>query len=154
MKETYYEWGEAIHFTPTDERYEFSTYPQYLKSDHWITTREKLLDFVTRCQVCGDRAEVFHIHHANYENLWEEKPEDLIVVCPECHEFIHKRNFVTIREARMNWSCEVRDEILQRAGEIWAKETQKPINERDWSKHEEIMVENRDHLKTCETCSQ
>lgn len=35
--------------------------------------------------------ESFHVHHITYERRGWERLEDLVLLCPECHEMIHAR---------------------------------------------------------------
>lgn len=66
-------------------------YQEYLKTSHWKFVREFMKSVCNnRCQLCGHKKEVVHVHHNNYENLWEEREIDLIVLCPECHHIYHK----------------------------------------------------------------
>jgi 5-methylcytosine-specific restriction endonuclease McrA len=61
----------------------------YIRSDAWRIKREQALRRAGyRCQVCGDKHGPKQVHHNNYQNLGNEKPEDLIVVCSWCHFWI------------------------------------------------------------------
>ena len=40
------------------------------------------------CQNCGKDYDL-QVHHKTYENLGEEKEEDLLLVCKNCHSKIH-----------------------------------------------------------------
>lgn len=66
-----------------------SRYHEYLRSDRWRAVREGALERAGhRCQVCngGDRLQV---HHRTYVNLGAERPEDITVLCDDCHELYH-----------------------------------------------------------------
>lgn len=64
-------------------------YQKYLTSEKWKNIREKVKErdnFL--CQQCKlKKAE--EVHHLNYENVFNEKMEDLISVCSECHMELH-----------------------------------------------------------------
>jgi hypothetical protein len=43
-----------------------------------------------RCQICYNLIEKgYHIHHLTYENIGNEKDEDLLFLCEKCHDEIH-----------------------------------------------------------------
>ena len=67
-------------------------YQKYIQSPEW---KEKALKAKERtgwrCQICnrhGDRKQL-HAHHRTYERLGNELPEDITVLCPDCHEKFH-----------------------------------------------------------------
>ena len=62
----------------------------YLKSEHWKTLRtEALLKKKARCMVCKSE-EHLDVHHMRYRSLWDVKVKDLLVLCRDCHEKVHK----------------------------------------------------------------
>lgn len=64
-------------------------YHQYLESPEWKEKRELIFKrdgYI--CTKCKSRS-AFHAHHLTYENIFNEKLEDLISVCAECHSQIH-----------------------------------------------------------------
>jgi len=65
------------------------TYKQYCLTIHWQEIRRQIFKKRGhRCQICGlPKGRV--VHHLTYENLYDEKDEDLLVVCPLCHLWIH-----------------------------------------------------------------
>lgn len=64
-------------------------YLEYLQSDHWQETRKAALERAGhRCQVCATTTQL-EVHHNSYENLWNEKPEDLVVLCRKHHQLFH-----------------------------------------------------------------
>jgi len=65
-------------------------YQVYLLSDEWKETKEKAYKFHgPRCMKC--RAETnLQVHHATYENIYDEKLSDLVILCETCHELLHK----------------------------------------------------------------
>lgn len=67
-------------------------YAEYLRSPEWQETRAAAMERSGhRCQLCGqdDPKTVFDVHHNTYENLGEELPIDLIVLCRRCHTIHH-----------------------------------------------------------------
>lgn len=61
-----------------------SDYLEYLKSDHWKTFRQTVLEFWGhRCALCysDDKMDV---HHRVY-NLYAEKMTDCLALCRRCH---------------------------------------------------------------------
>jgi hypothetical protein len=64
-------------------------YRKYIKSQEWRTKAEEAkVSAGNRCQVCNrSRAEVqLDAHHRTYERLGNELPEDITVLCRECHQ--------------------------------------------------------------------
>ncbi|NIN36610.1 MAG: hypothetical protein GTO60_16565 [Gammaproteobacteria bacterium] len=69
-------------------------YQAYLQSDHWFIMRRKALKKAGfKCEQCGLGRDALplHVHHLNYDNLGNEKPEDLQVLCAYCHRFEHEK---------------------------------------------------------------
>lgn len=64
----------------------FSSYQNYLKSEHWLAFRSK---FTGRpCQGCDSLVRVA-LHHLTYERLGCELETDVMPLCWACHESIH-----------------------------------------------------------------
>jgi 5-methylcytosine-specific restriction endonuclease McrA len=42
-----------------------------------------------RCQVCNGKKRL-EAHHRTYDNLGHEKPEDITVLCHDCHELFSR----------------------------------------------------------------
>lgn len=65
---------------------------QYLNSPEW---RRKRLAALSRahysCEMCHASTNL-HVHHVSYKNLYREKPQDLVCVCPSCHTKIHEKH--------------------------------------------------------------
>jgi 5-methylcytosine-specific restriction endonuclease McrA len=60
-------------------------YKDYLRSERWRKTRiETLIARNCRCERCGAGG-VLEVHHRSYASLGAERPEDLEVLCRECH---------------------------------------------------------------------
>lgn len=64
-------------------------YQAYLSTDHWKNKRSTILEkrgcTCEKCEEWGNE-----IHHLTYDNLWNEKDEDLQVLCDDCHEATHR----------------------------------------------------------------
>lgn len=68
-------------------------YRMRLESREWKTLAKELKDFVhNKCQICGCSSPEsgLHVHHLSYNHLGTNKePEDLVVVCGDCHGTYH-----------------------------------------------------------------
>lgn len=67
-------------------------YQAYLKSDEWATIKIELLTMRGyNCEVCGRRFSFsfLHVHHLTYDNLYNEEPEDLQLLCGKDHMKAH-----------------------------------------------------------------
>ncbi|UMQ41623.1 MULTISPECIES: hypothetical protein [unclassified Chryseobacterium] len=69
-------------------------YHKYLESPEWKAKRELVFKrdgyICTQCK-CKP---AFHAHHLTYENIFNEKLEDLISVCADCHSKIHYKELM------------------------------------------------------------
>lgn len=68
-----------------------TTYTEYLKSPEWRKRADAALyraDY--RCQICNSRYSL-QVHHRTYEDLGNEDPIDLTVLCNKCHRLFSKR---------------------------------------------------------------
>jgi 5-methylcytosine-specific restriction endonuclease McrA len=65
-----------------------SFYKEYLASPHWETTRQAAIERAHgECALCGYRYSAkLEVHHRTYVRIGEELPEDLVVLCDECHD--------------------------------------------------------------------
>jgi len=64
-------------------------YKKYLQSDEWYQLKIDILEYRGhKCEKCG-RTKNLHIHHKHYENIYNEEPEDLIILCGLCHAKAH-----------------------------------------------------------------
>lgn len=74
-------------------------YATYLASPRWRVTRIWALALAGyRCQECRSKVEL-QVHHLNYENLGNEGPADLVVLCKPCHTL---RHFQTTEQMRLD----------------------------------------------------
>jgi 5-methylcytosine-specific restriction endonuclease McrA len=63
-------------------------YNEYIKSYRWKQRRDAAMQRAkSRCERCGfsDQSCKLEVHHVTYANFKNEKPEDLRVLCTECH---------------------------------------------------------------------
>lgn len=65
-------------------------YQEYLRTDEWKVRRDEMLERAGEsCQVCN-RSNRLEVHHRTYERRGNEAPEDLTVLCQECHGLFHR----------------------------------------------------------------
>lgn len=66
-------------------------YQEYLQTEHWRNKRKSALKRAKyKCQLCNNK-ENLQVHHNTYENRGNEKDEDLIVLCEDCHKKFHDK---------------------------------------------------------------
>lgn len=75
----------------------------YLKSEEWQNVRiEALAREGGKCQVCGEESIGNDAHHIWYpENIYLTKEHHLVILCRDCHNFVH-----AVRP-----ECKTRDEV-------------------------------------------
>lgn len=66
----------------------YTTYNEYLKSDHWLVFSKGVRRRI--CYCCGKRNLDLQVHHTTYERLGKEMPFDVETVCGGCHVAIHE----------------------------------------------------------------
>ncbi|OGP68123.1 MAG: hypothetical protein A2031_03720 [Deltaproteobacteria bacterium RBG_19FT_COMBO_43_11] len=60
-------------------------YKKYIQSLEWKKKRDKAFEILGRkCAKCK-RKDNLEVHHKNYENLYEERVNDVVVLCTICH---------------------------------------------------------------------
>ena len=64
------------------------TYENYLKSPAWKVKRDAVKQRDGGQCVCGTQAT--EVHHKTYDNIGKEPLSDLVALCKECHERVHK----------------------------------------------------------------
>jgi hypothetical protein len=67
-------------------------YAEYIKSSEWKRKADQAKeDAGFRCQLCNASGTetTLHAHHRTYENLGDELPEDITVLCADCHAKFH-----------------------------------------------------------------
>lgn len=70
-------------------------YSEYLHSESWTKTRDRIRQERKVCEMCGSDKEL-QVHHLTYESIGNEKDEDLILLCKNCHYAVHKGVYVVI----------------------------------------------------------
>ena len=68
-------------------------YYDYLQSNEWQVKRNQLFDLRGRvCERCNKdlNGKIADVHHKTYKNIFNEKMEDLEVLCRPCHQKEHK----------------------------------------------------------------
>lgn len=65
----------------------------FLKSEHWASLRaEALLRYKSKCVFCGHADFSNDVHHVHYpKDLYCNHLSQLIVLCRDCHEFVHQK---------------------------------------------------------------
>jgi 5-methylcytosine-specific restriction endonuclease McrA len=65
-------------------------YEQYLKTPEWQYRRHQMICFRERkCERCRRFSVQLHVHHRSYKRLGNEDPDDLEVLCEDCHREEH-----------------------------------------------------------------
>ncbi|MGL5348179.1 MAG: HNH endonuclease [Peptostreptococcaceae bacterium] len=69
---------------------ELGSYGDYLKSDKWNKFRKKVRRmYGNKCMMCNCNDKELHVHHNNYDNLYNESLIDVTLLCKDCHEKFH-----------------------------------------------------------------
>ena len=63
-------------------------YHRYLKSKKWKAIRMKIINERENCERCWGENRL-EIHHKTYKNVFNEKMEDLELLCHSCHQQHH-----------------------------------------------------------------
>lgn len=67
------------------------TYQQYLQSDHWKDVRSRFWASKlchNKCESCGATRNL-QVHHRSYTRLGNERLNDLMLLCGDCHWGTH-----------------------------------------------------------------
>lgn len=66
-------------------------YNAYIASPEWQEKRKEVFEHKwCACEACGS-TKYLHIHHGTYRRLYNEKIEDLFVLCGKCHTELHEK---------------------------------------------------------------
>jgi hypothetical protein len=78
----------------------FKSYDDYRKSPHWIEFRKAALERSKKaCERCGGSSGVvLQVHHLTYERIGRELPDDVQVLCKDCHTVAHTLRPLTHEE--------------------------------------------------------
>lgn len=61
-------------------------YQRRISSAQWKTLKRKVIEQRgSRCERCEQVSASLHLHHVHYRSLGSEQPEDVELLCPECH---------------------------------------------------------------------
>ncbi len=61
-------------------------YRQSISSEQWKILKRKVIEQRgNRCQRCGQEGASLALHHLHYRSLGTEQPEDVELLCRECH---------------------------------------------------------------------
>lgn len=75
-------------------------YEYYLGTIHWDKVRNwKKAMARHRCEIDPDHIGALHVHHLRYDHLGCEPPEDLQVLCDNCHRAQHGLARLQIKES-------------------------------------------------------
>ncbi len=75
----------------------YKDYNDYLLSDKWQQVKKDFREKVycdDSCFLCYYSGDKFQCHHWRYEKDWNnDRPENLILLCEECHKTVHSIEF-------------------------------------------------------------
>ncbi len=63
-------------------------YYEYLNKFHWTAVSEQMKRLKLECFRCHTSSNL-QVHHITYVNMGDEKMDDLMVLCKECHKLAH-----------------------------------------------------------------
>jgi len=90
--------AEFNGFTNMDNSRNSGTMPyhEYIQTAEWRQKAELKKKSVNHCcQVCNS-SDNLHVHHRTYENMGNERDNDLTVLCKDCHQLFHKHRTIVI----------------------------------------------------------
>ena len=68
----------------------YGKYLRYIESEKWFILKNRIKKRdKNKCTKCNSNLNL-QVHHLTYENLFNEKDEDLITLCSKCHKDFHK----------------------------------------------------------------
>ena len=68
-------------------------YDEYLQTPEWKRRRKAAVAYAdSRCQLCNKEGEPLNVHHRTYDNRGAEMPQDLTVLCKDCHARHHGKD--------------------------------------------------------------
>jgi hypothetical protein len=87
--EPYYKLSKALYDSARLTELKQMDYKPYLQTEEWERKRRDAVERARGvCEKCGS-PDNLQVHHKTYERRGEELPEDLIVLCSECHKKEH-----------------------------------------------------------------
>ena len=101
-------------------------YIDYIKSKEWKKVRLGLFKLRgKKCEKCG-QTKLIHVHHLTYKNLFNEKPEDLQILCKKHHEDAHGRKFKKYKTKKTK-TVKVKRNPVTDEQKRWKKELKEQI---------------------------
>lgn len=78
------------------------TYKEYLLTTHWRNLKEKMYKskYKYECYSCKCKTKL-ELHHKTYKRIGNERLNDMIWLCRDCHEATHKVN----KQGTQLWKC-------------------------------------------------
>ncbi len=70
----------------------YKEYNDYIVSKEWYQLKIDILEKRGSCCERCNKSKPYNIlqlHHLTYERLFNEEPQDLILICPKCHRKEH-----------------------------------------------------------------
>src|SRR5688572_19238500 len=100
-------WRRPVRLKDAEQRFERAIaglrrlpYREYLQTAHWQRTRAlALIRAGHACSLCANPDDL-QVHHRSYARKGFEQPEDLIVLCGECHATHHRALALAAIDAR------------------------------------------------------
>jgi hypothetical protein len=86
-------WPELSRLvTPKKQEMDFQTlYRRYRQTDGWREKADAALAHARfHCQVCTSDDVPLDVYHRTYERIFQERPDDLIVLCESCHRALRE----------------------------------------------------------------
>ena len=94
------------------EKLGYSSYREYLSSDHWQGFRNKFLSWFRNrnngelfCEYCSAHDTILNVHHRTYKRLGAERIGDMVLLCRNCHEKVHKLKFSQNKKKLNLWQA-------------------------------------------------
>lgn len=116
--------------------------PQYkaaLQSKHWKRLKSLHMHWNEfRCAKCNryesEAGGPLELHHLNYERLGRERPDDTVLLCPECHEKADKvrAEDTRVRQAQRLYDARLDGWATKVYGEEWHSEQDPEAVARDF----------------------
>jgi hypothetical protein len=82
--------------SPKEKKENVEFYSWYIRSEKRNNLRiEYLTKYNNICQCCWFKFinSKLRLHHHTYDRVWDERENDLVLVCEQCHEEIHTKDW-------------------------------------------------------------
>jgi 5-methylcytosine-specific restriction endonuclease McrA len=67
-------------------------YKSYIQSAKWRSFKKTIISHRgEKCEKCGSKPGSLDLHHKTYARLFNELPQDVMLLCRECHSNIHNK---------------------------------------------------------------